>query len=125
MAKKIAWLLVLVISSTFSSGCAGWGQNIIWAKETYGDCWVGYDAAGYRHEDCSDVQTYPDPDWEREERRLDRIIENNRRRQQDEMEVRADHARRAMQACREGRWSDLSRSEVARCRQLRAAGKIH
>ncbi|NQV13409.1 MAG: hypothetical protein HQ530_03845 [Parcubacteria group bacterium] len=132
MAKKIAFLMVLITLCV--SGCAGWGQHIMWEKETYGDCWVGYDDADLRHEECSYVQKYPDPDWEREKWRLERIIKYDREEQEEMARVRAAHGERirkeqkrrvaqerAIRACREGRWWDLSRREAFYCRRYRAS----
>lgn len=119
---KAEKMLLSVLILLGCSGCGlmipykGYAQGLV--CEQRGHCQECVDASGHYHRSCSYEDRDDPPSWRRQRRQLNRIIDRVEWRNQWEMEIRAENARRAWQACQDGRQADIAPHERERCAEL-------
>ena len=119
MRSSMFAVMLLVLVGVSASGCAnGYGQN----KRCHPGYWgrtVCYDAAGmrseYEHQEYEhETASKRDERWERND-----TIERVKWRENEDMEAGADHAKRMMALCRQGKIDEIPHEmDKRRCRQL-------
>lgn len=109
-------IFLAVLVTLLSGGCAGWGQNVQCRRSTWGDCWECVDDAGLFSQRCSSHYRGETREHRREMDDLQRIVDDSEWRIGQEDRIRRDGYRQQGEACRAGRYGELSPRDAELCR---------